>query len=92
MRGHCISGKIEGGVVRKDDKLIILPQNCQCLVKEIVGQDEKIKVGRVGDNIDCQIKLIDETFFEVIKTGNVLSSIQYSIPVGNHFIAEILTF
>lgn len=28
----------------------------------------------------------------MIKAGNVLSSLHYSIPVGNHFLAEILTF
>lgn len=33
LKGHCISGKIEGGVLRKDEKYVILPQDCQCIVK-----------------------------------------------------------
>ncbi len=72
--------------------MIILPQDCQCIVKDIALGNEKVKSATVGDSIDCQLKLLDETFFEVIKAGNVLSSLQYSIPVGNHFLAEILTF
>lgn len=33
LRGHCLSGKVEGGVLKKDEKLIILPLDTQCLVK-----------------------------------------------------------
>lgn len=33
LKGHCISGKIEGGVLKKDEKYVILPQDCQCIVK-----------------------------------------------------------
>lgn len=33
LKGHCVSGKIEGGVLKKDEKVVILPQNCQCLIK-----------------------------------------------------------
>lgn len=63
LKGHCISGKIEGGVLKKDDKLVILPQNSQCIVKDIVKNDEKVKRAIVGDNVDVLIKLLDETYF-----------------------------
>lgn len=59
IKGHCISGKIEGGVVKKDDKLVILPQNCQCVVKDILLNNEKVKMAAVGDNVDIQLKLIE---------------------------------
>ena len=36
LKGHCISGKIEGGILKKDDKYVILPQNCQVVVKDIL--------------------------------------------------------
>ena len=75
IKGHCISGKIEGGMIRKDEKLVILPQNCQCVVKDILLNNEKVKEASVGDNIDVQLKLIDETYFETIRHGNVLSSL-----------------
>lgn len=63
LRGHCLSGKVEGGVLKKDEKLIILPLDTQCLVKEILISNEKAREAVVGDNIDLQIKLIDETAF-----------------------------
>ena len=44
----------------------------------------------VGDNVDIQIKLIEETYFETIRYGNVLSSLNYSIPVTNKFIMEAM--
>lgn len=63
LKGHCISGKIEGGMLKKDDKLVILPQNCQCIVKDILLNNEKVKEAVVGDNVDIQLKLIEETYF-----------------------------
>lgn len=53
---------------------------------------EKVKSATVGDNIECQVKIIDETFFENVKSGNVMSSLHYSIPIARRVIAEILTF
>lgn len=63
LKGHCISGKIESGVLKKDDKLLILPQNTQCIVKDILNNNEKVKRAIVGDNVDILIKLLDETYF-----------------------------
>ena len=90
LKGHVLTGKIEGGVLKKDDKLLILPQNTQCIVKDILKNDEKVKRAIVGDHVDVLIKLLDETYFETIKYGNVLSSLQYSIPVVRRFTMEAL--
>jgi translation elongation factor EF-1alpha len=51
---------------------------------------DKVKEAVVGDNIDLQIKLIDETAFEAIKPGHVLSSLKYSIPVTQKIVVEAL--
>ena len=67
-----------------------MPQNTQCIVKDIVKNDEKVKRAMVGDNVDVLIKLLDETYFETIKYGNVLSSLKYSIPVARKFTVEAL--
>ena len=72
--------------MKKDDKLVILPQNSQCIVKDILKNGEKVKRASVGDNVEILIKLIDETFFETIRYGNVLSSLKYSIPVTRKFV------
>ena len=69
---------------------MILPQDCQCIIKEILVGNEKVKEAVVGDNVDVQIKLIDETYFETIRHGNVLSSLQYSVPVTKKFIMEAM--
>ena len=55
----------------------------------MVGND-KVKEAVVGDNVEIQIKLLDETYFETIKFGNVLSSLTYSIPVSNKFVMEAM--
>jgi translation elongation factor EF-1alpha len=86
LKGHCLSGKVEGGVMKKDEKLLILPLNTQFLVKEILLNHEKVKEAVVGDNIDIQIKMIDETSFESIKQGFVVSSLKYSIPVTQRIV------
>jgi len=49
-----------------------------------------VKEAVVGDNVEIQIKLLDETYFETIKFGNVLSSLTYSIPVSNRFVMEAM--
>jgi elongation factor 1 alpha-like protein len=90
LKGHCLSGKVEGGVLKKDEKLIILPLDTQCLVKEILINNEKVREAVVGDNIDLQVKLIDETAFEAIKPGFVLSSLKYTIPVTQKIVIEAL--
>ena len=51
LKGHCISGKIEAGVIKKDEKYVILPQDCQCIVKEILVGSDKAREGVVGDNV-----------------------------------------
>ena len=90
IKGHCIAGKIEGGILRKEDKLVILPQNCQCVVRDILLGTEKVKEAVVGDNVDIQIKLIEETYFETIRHGNVLSSLTLSVPVTTKFVMEAM--
>lgn len=90
LKGHCLSGKVEGGVIKKDEKLIILPLDTQCLIKEILINNEKVREAVVGDNIDLQIKLIDETAFEAIKPGFVLSSLKYTVPVTQKIVVEAL--
>lgn len=45
--------------MKKDDKFVLLPINCQVVVKDIILGDEKVKSATVGDNVECQIKLID---------------------------------
>lgn len=90
LSGHCLSGKIQGGVLKKDEKLVILPLDTQCLVKEILVGGQKAKQAVIGDNIDIQIKLIDKTGFEAIKQGHVVSSIKYCIPVTKKIVVEAL--
>ena len=90
LKGHCIAGKVEGGVIEQHNKLVILPIDTQCLVKDMVVNDEKVKQAAVGDSVDIQIKLLEETNFEIIKTGMVLSSLQYSVPVAQKVVVEAL--
>jgi hypothetical protein len=42
---------------------VILPQNCQCIVKDIVLNEEKVREASVGDNVDIQLKLLEEIYF-----------------------------
>ena len=50
-------------MIKKDEKVVILPLDTQCLIKEILINNEKVKEAVVGDHIDLQVKLIDETAF-----------------------------
>lgn len=77
-------------MLKKDDKLVILPLDTQGLVKEILVGGEKTKEAVVGDNIDIHLKLIDHTAFEAIRQGHVLSSLKYCIPVTRHIVVEAL--
>ena len=62
----------------------------QCLIKDMVVGEEKVKQASVGDSVDLQIKLLEETAFETIKTGMVLSSLQFCVPVSQKIVVEAL--
>jgi translation elongation factor EF-1alpha len=49
-------------VLQKDEKYVILPQDCQCIVKDIMIGNDKVKEAVVGDNVEIQIKLIVEGY------------------------------
>ena len=90
LNGHCLSGKIEGGTLKKDEKLVIMPLESQCVVKDLLVGGEKAREAVVGDNIDIHVKMIDKTAFEAIKQGYVLSSLKFSVPVTRRIIVEAL--
>jgi len=74
--GHCLSGKVEGGVLQKDNTYVIMPHGVVCQAKEILKEGTKIKYAQVGENIDASIKLKNEYDSQSIENGNVLCPIE----------------
>ena len=54
---------MEGGTIQQHNKLVILPVDTQCLIKDMVVNEEKVKEAAVGDTVDLHIKLLEETSF-----------------------------
>lgn len=89
--GQVITGKIEGGVLKTGDKVIIAPANVVGTVKSIGINDTNIEKAAAGDHVDVSLKDINGDF-SLIVPGNVVCSIDYVIPQIKKFVAKVFTF
>ncbi|PRP82636.1 hypothetical protein PROFUN_09747 [Planoprotostelium fungivorum] len=87
--GLTVAGRIEAGVVSKDDKLLISPLNEVCTVSRVRIHGEAVEYATAGDYVDISISGVDA---QLVSSGNVLSDPEKPIGTTNRFKAQILTF
>jgi len=90
-KGFLMQGRIEGGAVKKGDKLQIKPANVNITVKDLYIDDRKTDKALVGELIEV-IATIANDDIDQIRPGMVLSSVQFSCPVAKKFVCEIITY
>lgn len=90
-KGFLVGGRIIGGVLKKGDKLIIKPPNINVTVKDIYVDTERKDVALVGELVELIVGIKDDDM-DAIKCGNVLSSCQFSAPLGKSFRSKIITY
>lgn len=58
-KGFILSGRVEGGVVKKGDKLTLMPMDIPLTTKELLLGDNKEAAGLPGDIVDLIVTLKD---------------------------------
>ena len=65
LKGSCVSGKLESGILKAKHNYVIMPQGILCQVKDILVNDlagnshlrdaDKVPVAYVGQMLDCSL-------------------------------------
>jgi translation elongation factor EF-1alpha len=77
--GDCFSTKVESGVVTENQKMILLPQNEEVIVKAIECQTKKVDFAESGKLCEISLKLPTGYDAGFIRPGSVLCDINYPI-------------
>ncbi len=85
--GTVVVGRVETGVLRPGDKVIIEPLGKTAEVKSIEMHHERLDKAEPGDNIGVNIKGIDR---KEIKRGDVMGHVDNPPTVAKEFTAQIV--
>ena len=84
-KGNILAGRIEGGVIKKGEKMVIKPINLEAHIKEIHVGDKPVQLAYPGDICDVMITLKKEKDWQNITKGCFLSSVKLHVPTGYLF-------
>ena len=79
MIGDCIQAKIESGIVKHRDSLILMPLGHLVTVKGIEISKKRVPVAHPGDLCEIALNLSPAIDPYYIKSGNVLCDPKYPI-------------
>ncbi len=85
--GTVVVGRVETGVLRPGDKVIIEPLGKTAEVKSIEMHHERLDKAEPGDNVGVNIKGIDR---REIKRGDVMGHVNNPPTVAKEFTAQIV--
>ncbi|HZD35071.1 MAG TPA: translation elongation factor EF-1 subunit alpha [Nitrososphaeraceae archaeon] len=80
-------GRVETGVVRANDKVIVMPSGVVGEVKSIETHHTQMESAEAGDNIGFNLRGVDR---KSIKRGDVLGSVDKPPSVAREFEAQII--
>ena len=80
-------GKIASGVMKPNDKVIIMPENTVTEVKSIEMHHEQLESARPGDNIGFNLRKVGS---KDIKRGSVIGPVNNPPTVAEEFTAQII--
>jgi peptide chain release factor subunit 3 len=85
--GTMIEGKIEAGVIRKDETYLLMPNRETVTLSALYGEgEEEIPKAMAGDQIRARLRNIDE---ESILPGFVLCSVKRTVHYVSSFDAQV---
>ncbi len=77
--GDCVQAKIESGIIKDRDSLILMPLNQLVTVKAIEISKKKVPVAHPGDLCEISLNLSPAIDPNYIKAGNVLCDPRFPI-------------
>ena len=92
VQGDCLSIKVESGVIKKKDKLLLMPYQVECQVKSIECKKEPIDFVYSGQI--CEVAVTFPNDFErgVITNGQILCDPEYIVPKVKKFVVKVIVF
>ncbi|KAK6427636.1 translation termination factor GTPase eRF3 [Oleoguttula sp. CCFEE 5521] len=85
--GTMIEGKIEAGILKKDQKYLMMPNKAEITISALYGEDEdEIPHAQAGEQVRLRIKGAEE---EDIFPGFVLCSLKRPVHCVSEFEAQI---
>lgn len=90
LQGVGIFGKLESGIIFEDEEYLILPSNLKTKIRSIAVDNVKVNYIKAGQNAELLLTL-DKTLIDDVRSGNVLCSIEYPVPVVNSIKVQIIT-
>ena len=90
--GDCVSVKVESGVIREKDELVLMPQNVLVQIRGIEAKNVKETRALAGLIYDMGIKLPTDFDVTTIKKGNVLCDPKYPMKFIQQFIARVIVY
>jgi peptide chain release factor subunit 3 len=85
--GTMVKGKLESGVIRLNDKLVMMPNKVEVVVDAVELEGSTAAVAEPGDNVRLRLKGIDE---EDIRCGFVLCSPNDLVSYTNTFDVRLM--
>ncbi|KAJ1722021.1 translation termination factor GTPase eRF3 [Coemansia erecta] len=85
--GTIISGKIESGHIKVNQKVTLMPDKRTCEVSAIYGEDEsEVQMAICGDNVRIKLRGVDE---RDVKPGYVLTDVKNPCHTTRAFEAQL---
>lgn len=90
MSGLTVSGRIETGVLRRNDTILVCPIKEQATVKQItVDESNAISTAFAGDQVQTTLSGIDASNITV---GSVICHAKDIVPIATRFQARLIVF
>jgi len=87
--GFSVAGRVEAGVVMKDDRVLISPLNEICTVKSVLVEQMDSLTGFAGDHVVLTLVGPDQAS---VVAGMVLCDPSQPVPVATRFRARVVVF
>ena len=85
--GTIVQGKLQSGYIKKNQKLILMPNKNKVIVDGITVDEEEKEVCRSGDNVKLKLKGVEE---EEVSPGHVLCQLKKPCSVCTVFDAQVV--
>lgn len=87
--GFCVMGRIENGMIRKGDKILVCPTKEMAEVRGLSINDMSTNFAFAGDQVSVTLSGVD---MQNVSVGYVLSDPVHQVPVTTRFEARIVVF
>lgn len=90
ISGLCVTGRIETGILRRNDTILVCPIKEQATVKQInIDETNSTSTAFAGDQVTTTLSGIDASNITV---GSVICHVKDVVPIATRFQARIIVF